>query len=68
MDLKFDLTGFFKGVFTEKSARLAFAALVIDLLLAAATVAVMVGTRYKDHWLTPIEAGVVVVGSSSASP
>ncbi|GLH77043.1 hypothetical protein SSBR45G_19510 [Bradyrhizobium sp. SSBR45G] len=23
----------------------------------------MVGTSYKDHWLTPIEAGVVVVGS-----
>jgi|SRR6185437_4837435 len=63
MDLKIDPTEFVKGVFTEKSARLAFAALVIDLVLAAAIVATIVGNTYRDHWLTSTQISIIVVGS-----
>jgi hypothetical protein len=39
MEFKFDPTEFLKGVFTEKSAKLAIAALLVDLGLDASALA-----------------------------
>lgn len=59
MDIKFDPTAVLTNILTEKSAKIAFAALIIDLLLTATAVGLLVGTGYKDHWLTTTEAGIV---------
>jgi hypothetical protein len=63
MEFKFDPTEFLKGVFTEKSAKLAISALLVDLLLAAAVIGMLVGSNWRDHWLGPTETWIMGVGS-----
>jgi hypothetical protein len=63
MEMKFDLSEFLKGVFTERSAKLAIAALLIDLLLIGAVVAILVGPTYKEDWLSFREKVMVAAGS-----
>jgi hypothetical protein len=63
MEFKFDPTEFLKGVFTEKSAKLAIAALLVDLLLAAAVVGILVGSGWRERWLGPTETWIMAVGS-----
>lgn len=62
MDFKI-LTEFLKGIFTEKSAKLAIAALLLDLCLATAVLVILVGSGWKDHWLSPTETWIMAVGS-----
>jgi hypothetical protein len=48
-----DLIKIVNDLLTERSARLAFAALLIDIVMCSFIVALLVGFNYQNNWLSP---------------